>query len=130
MATAALSAAAFAPALARPRRARAACVASAAKPDAKKQGWTEKATVGGGGFSGACDIEVRAWNGRAVSSAGRRAGRPAQNGGWAMKSNSCCASQVAKQALDECAGLEGERLKACWASNGACAGAGACSSPS
>jgi hypothetical protein len=24
-----------------------------------------------------------------------------------------------KQALDECAGLEGERLKACWASNGA-----------
>ncbi len=77
MATA-LSAVFFAPALARPRRARAACVASAAKPDAKKQqGWVEKATVSGGGFSGACDIEVRAWNDRAASCRGaaRRAGR-------------------------------------------------------
>jgi hypothetical protein len=49
---------------ARARRAtpcRATASGAGGKPAEKKQpGWTDKATVAGGGFTGACDIEARA----------------------------------------------------------------------
>jgi hypothetical protein len=106
---AALPARFSAPSAAAPRRGRRAtpCRAAAADKPAAPKEWTDKATVAGGGFSGACDIAVRGVRRHQASNRIPPAGLTR------------AATQVVKQAIDECAGLEGERLKACWASNGA-----------